>query len=318
MLEVTILIPTRNRWDLLRRTLFSALAQEDVDFEVIVVADACTDETPHGLAAVDDPRVRVLHNEDRLGVARTRNRGLAQARGAWVAFLDDDDLWAPYKLRAQLDAAARVGASFAYGAAVIVDECKAVKRVVHPPAPDAVARDILVRNVIPGGASNLIARTDVVRRAGGFDEHFSMLADWDLWTRIAQAGEGAACPEIVVAYHRHGCTMLTQGEVDLLDELDRLNAKYQPLREEFGVRLDRRSLHRYFARGHRRGGQRRHAARMYLRAARRDRSPGDLARAAGVVLGERALKTAGHVLGRRPASVQHEPPGTPSWLPLYA
>ena len=90
--EVTVVIPTSNRWQLLSTcALASADAQVDVDHEVIVVDDGSSDETPARLAERHD--VRVVRHRTRLGVSRARNSGIAAARGEWIAFLDDDDLW---------------------------------------------------------------------------------------------------------------------------------------------------------------------------------------------------------------------------------
>ncbi len=106
MTDVSVIIPTRNRRQLLELTLRSVLWQRDVDFEVIVVDDGCTDDTPQMLRDLRDPRIRTVRHERSQGVSAARNHGIAEARGEWVAFLDDDDLWAPDKLTQQLDALA--------------------------------------------------------------------------------------------------------------------------------------------------------------------------------------------------------------------
>ncbi|MCW3046870.1 MAG: glycosyltransferase family protein [Solirubrobacterales bacterium] len=206
--EVTVVIPTRNRAPLLCGALSSALVQEEVDVEVIVIDDGSTDDTQARLDRIGDPRLRRLRNPAPEGVARARNAGLALAAGEWVAFLDDDDLWAPRKLRRQLDAAAAAGASFAYGAAIVVDEGEGLREEVPAPPADTIARDILARNVIPGGCSNAIARAELVRAVGGFDEGLAMLAHWDLWIRLLQRCPAAACPEVVVAHRPHGAAVL--------------------------------------------------------------------------------------------------------------
>src|SRR5216684_3578198 len=121
--EVSVVIPTRNRWGLLSRSgLAAALMQKGVDLEIIVVDDGSTDETPGRLAALENPRVRVIRHDQRQGVARARNRGVAEAESEWVAFLDDDDLWSPDKLRRQLELANGSSAGFVYGAAIALDE----------------------------------------------------------------------------------------------------------------------------------------------------------------------------------------------------
>ncbi len=120
---VSVVIPTRNRCALLARALGSVLAQTHEELEVIVVDEASTDRTPEVIAAVADPRVRLLRHEIARGAAGARNAGVKAARGRWCAFLDDDDLWAPTKLASQLGALeANPGARWSCVAAVSIDD----------------------------------------------------------------------------------------------------------------------------------------------------------------------------------------------------
>jgi glycosyltransferase involved in cell wall biosynthesis len=177
---VTVVIPTRDRWQLLSTAaLQAALLQEGVDREVIVVDDGSTDGTAEGLRSLADPRLRVIRHERPRGVAQARNAGIAAARGEWVSFLDDDDVWSPRKLRAQLDAAAD-GADFVYSIAAWLDDALSFLYCPIPPEPVGLASRLLRWNVIWGGCSNVMARTALVRRVGSFDERLFQLADWDL------------------------------------------------------------------------------------------------------------------------------------------
>jgi glycosyltransferase involved in cell wall biosynthesis len=129
---VSVVIPTRNRWALLARALASVLDQEGVTLEVVVVDEGSTDETPARLAALTDERVRTLRNDSPTGVANARNRGISAARGEWVAFLDDDDFWAPTKIRAQLDGCAAGEADFSYTGLVTTDPTLETRRASAP------------------------------------------------------------------------------------------------------------------------------------------------------------------------------------------
>ena len=134
--DVTVIIPTRNRWKLLRRTLGGVLRQDRISLEVIVVDDCSTDETALELARLTDPRVQVIRNAERRGVAAARNLALDAASGTWTAFLDDDDLWAPSKLHVVLDAARRTsGARWAYSAAAVVNEATEMLQLRPAPGP---------------------------------------------------------------------------------------------------------------------------------------------------------------------------------------
>src|ERR1044071_8329951 len=121
MAFVSVIIPTRDRAHLLFRTLQSVLAQSIENLEVMVVDDGSVDANG-AVAAAADPRVRVIRNQEPTGVSVARNRGIAAARGVWIAFCDDDDLWAPNKLQQQLNAADRAGANWAYAGDVNVDD----------------------------------------------------------------------------------------------------------------------------------------------------------------------------------------------------
>lgn len=302
--EISVVIPTRNRWRCLQTALVAALGQRDVDLEVIVVDDGSTDQTERELGNIRSARLRAIRHGKPRGVASARNTGITCARGDWLALLDDDDLWSPWKLRRQLDRLSVERADFSYASAVVVDERRRVAGVVAAPDPERLQVLLLRRNVLPAGCSNIVARTDLLRRLGGFDEHLSQLADWDLWIRLSSNGQAVACPEVLVAYVQHRESMLLTRGSDVDDEFKYLSRKHSQLGAE---RFDGVFFSRWVADGHRRGGRRRAAARVYLRAALRHRNLGSLARAAGVLLTTARLRSRG------------EPPSAeaPDWLELY-
>ncbi|HYV09322.1 MAG TPA: glycosyltransferase family A protein [Pyrinomonadaceae bacterium] len=101
---LSVVIPTRNRAYLVGEAIESALNQRPGEVEVIVVDDASTDDTAKVVAENFGSRVRLLRTPERRGAGAARNAGLRVARGELVAFLDDDDLWLPGKLDAELNA----------------------------------------------------------------------------------------------------------------------------------------------------------------------------------------------------------------------
>ncbi len=103
--EVTVVIPTRGRPHLVGRAVRSALAQTLRDIEVVVVIDGPDAATREALAALDDPRLRVVELDASGGGPAARNHGARLANAEWTALLDDDDEWLPEKLATQLDLA---------------------------------------------------------------------------------------------------------------------------------------------------------------------------------------------------------------------
>ena len=325
--EISVVIPTRDRWPRLSSCgLASALQQRDVDVEVIVVDDGSTDETARELAKLTDPRLRVLRHDTPRGVSRARNTGIRAARGEWLAFLDDDDLWSPWKLHEQLEVARSQHASLVYCAAVFVDDDRAVTGVASFPDPADISTRLLVANVVPGGCSGVIARTRLVRDVGCFDERLWILADWDLWIRLTETGHAAACPDVLTGYAVHSANMTVERIQGIIGEFEYLAEKHRARALALGVEIDREQMLRWVARQERRGlsyavqaerraGRRLRAIALSLRAAFRYRSPDDVFRAVGIALGERSIRI-GARLRRRPRSaelVAHEP----AWLDLY-
>jgi glycosyltransferase involved in cell wall biosynthesis len=302
--EISVVIPTRDRARRLERTLAGALDQRGVDLEVIVVDDGSTDP----VACANDPRIRVVRHVRSRGVATARNRGIAEARGKWVAFLDDDDLWAPTKLRTQLCAAKRAKASFVFGAGVMVDERLRVLRVVPPPEPDRLRERLSSLNAIPFGCSNVVACTELVRRVGGFDEQLSQLADWDLWHQLVSAGRAAATSEVVVAYVVHPENMLLTQEADVRREFDYFTAKVA-LRAGEGTVIDPARFSRWVAGGHLRAGRRRRAAGELLTSGLAQRDLGNVLRGLAAPLGEWGMVAYWRLRNTRTPA--------PSWLELY-
>jgi glycosyltransferase involved in cell wall biosynthesis len=101
---ISVVLPTRNRAELLRRSVRSVLAQTFTDLELIVVDDGSSDHTPAVLASFHDDRLRVIRRDElRSSAAAARNAAIRASRGALLAFQDDDDFWLVNKLARQLE-----------------------------------------------------------------------------------------------------------------------------------------------------------------------------------------------------------------------
>jgi glycosyltransferase involved in cell wall biosynthesis len=312
--EVTVVIPTQGRWRLLRRTLAGALCQRGVELEVVIVDDASSDETAERLVDLDDRRIRSIRHDVRRHVAVARNAGIAAARGEWIAFLDDDDLWAPNKLRTQLSAAAAHKAIFAWCAGLVVDSRCSILETWPARDPDEILALLLRGNWMPAGASNVVARAGLVRDLGGFDEKLRHFADWDLWIRLAAAGRGAACPEALVAYVRHPQNMILTDPGRLAREFHALAAKHRAAADRYGVRPDRvlpdqAGVFRWLGASQARSGRRARAAAYYLQAGL-SRSPYGRRRS----LRDAARALIGEVPTDRPASIDKRLAADAGWL----
>ncbi len=315
-----MLIATRNRARFLPDAIATALGQEDVDVEVVVVDDASDDETPELLGAIDDPRVRTLRMSPQVGQSEAKNAGLATARGAWIALLDDDDLWAPHKLRRQLDAARAANATWVYCGVLLVSPEGDVVPTSRPPEPGTVLRELLQGHVVQAAASSVVVDAERLRAVGAFED--DLASPRDLLIRLAQDGPAAAVGEPLVAYRRHAATFISRNRDRALAEARHVQRKHRSLELEHGVRFDFDHFERWLRseeiRARRRAaetrlreGRRVQAARAQLLTLARSRSWRDLRRLLRIAAGERA-RTA----FRRAIPPDERPPANqaPAWL----
>jgi glycosyltransferase involved in cell wall biosynthesis len=257
--EISVVVPTRNRRDLLPLTLQTVLAQRGVELEAIIVDDGSIDDTGQMIATLGDARVRVIRHETPLGVATARNHGWHAATGEWVAFVDDDDLWAPTKLADQLRVAREVCASWAYGGAVNVSLDLRVVGGKPPPSPRALLNGLPRWNLVPGGCSNVIVTRAALDGVGGFDSRLVNLADWDLWIRLAQLAPPACVAKPLIGYRLHG------GNSSL--DLQLILREADIVAERYGLSMDRGAIHHYLGWLALRTGRRGEAVRQFARAA---------------------------------------------------
>ena len=99
---VSVVLTTYNRADLISETIESILSQTFRNFELIVVDDGSTDNTEEVVRSYNDERVHYIKTDNWGGPAKPRNIGIKKAKGEYIAFCDDDDLWLPNKLEVQL------------------------------------------------------------------------------------------------------------------------------------------------------------------------------------------------------------------------
>jgi len=207
MCTVSVVVPTYKHSDLVVQTLESVFAQTFSDYEVIVVNDGSPDNTGQVLQPLaESGKIRYFRQANR-GQAAARNRGLAQARGEFIAFLDDDDLWPAGKLQWQLELFKTYPQSvLVHGDCAIIGHRGVGEPSAAGPTSDVFFGDLhdelLELNHIVSPGCTLI-RADVLKRIEGFDERIWGADDWDLYLKLARQGPFAYRRRTALLYRRH-------------------------------------------------------------------------------------------------------------------
>jgi glycosyltransferase involved in cell wall biosynthesis len=195
---VSVVIPTYNRSETILRSVTSVLRQTHPHLELIVVDDGSTDATPARLAAIDDPRLRVIRHATNRGAASARNTGVEAAQGRWIAFQDSDDVWLPQHLDRQVEAMRDLPAEYVGLFCTKIDYGRdrhgryGNRQASCMPEPgDRIESGDLRRRLLRG---NVIGpQTALVARAaflaiGGFDRRLRNNEDWDFFLRLSEHG----------------------------------------------------------------------------------------------------------------------------------
>lgn len=210
--RVTAIITTFNRRAFLGNAIDSVLAQSFADFELIILDNDSRDGTDTLVSGYTDPRIRYRKHRA-MGIAEQRNLGVGLARGEFIAFLDDDDVWLPSKLEAQylkfLSSDGTVG--LVYGGFVFYDDAGREWGTHKPELVGDVLEGLLwASDPFSGSASNPMLRKSTVLSLGGYDRKVAVGEDWELYLRLAERHRIEGVSELVLRIRQHSGPRLGQ------------------------------------------------------------------------------------------------------------
>ncbi len=226
MPQVSVIIPTRNRANLLREAIESVLNQTYSDFELVIVDDGSTDHTAEVVAAFRDQRV-VYCQQEKQERGAARNKGVALSKGEFITFLDDDDWYMPRKLEIQVrELLANPNVGMVISGWDRIKESGELVRSERPwlHHPQPVLGDWLFAAM--AHVASVLIRRSWFKRIGGFNHDMAPNEDTYLWFRLAQEG----CPtawvkEMVFRQRMHGSNSVRnlqhvkKGKVTMLETI---------------------------------------------------------------------------------------------------
>ncbi len=280
---ISVIVPTYNNAELVSRAVQSALDQTYANIEVIVVDDGSSDDTRERIQSISDNRVKYIR-QDNAGPSVTRNRGILESCGTYIAFLDSDDLWMPGKLEQQYNALRShtsrdclVYTDY-YSGQSSSEPVKSVLAEYSKKSSGQVIGNLLAQNFI--NTSTVFLRKDILARTGLFDPTICGAEDYHLWLRIAVEHDFLYVDEILAfrRFHPQNNSRWTQSyegrpEMWLMLKNDKRFANYtKEIRREYLRRRASLADHYYYDRH-----EYLKAARLYLEQAVNGKQPGYLA-----------------------------------------
>ncbi|WP_415397859.1 glycosyltransferase family 2 protein [Sulfurimonas sp. CS5] len=197
-MEVSVVIPTYNRYKVLQRALASVYAQTHKPKEVIIIDDGSTDETSQIINLFPDA---IYIYQENSGVSSARNLGIKKAKYEWIAFLDSDDEWHPEKLQEHLVLhLSKSDLQMSYTDEKWVRDAKEVKLPKkYRKFGGHIFKESLSHCII--APSSTIIHKDLLDKVGLFDENLEVCEDYDLWLRVAIKNEiGLINKKLIIKY----------------------------------------------------------------------------------------------------------------------
>lgn len=185
--NISVIIPTHNRSELLARAIRSVLDQTYNQVEIIVVDDASTDNTKSVVESFRAANIKYIRHETNMGGSASRNTGIKNASYEYIAFLDDDDEWLPEKLEYQMGRfidSEEAGAIYTGFLKVDAKSGKIIN-ITIPKKRGYIFEDLLIRNVV-GTTSTVIVKKALFDKVGLFDERLRASQDADMWRRLSK------------------------------------------------------------------------------------------------------------------------------------
>ena len=202
--RVSVILPVYNGAASIERALQSVFDQTFTDFEIVVVDDGSTDDTPSVLAnfaeRIHGDRIRIIRQSNR-GFPGARNTAIAASRGELIALIDHDDQWSTQKLELNVAALDKdPSAALVYSDLVVVNEADEESRAspIGSATAHAPTMDEMLARMWPIMPSTVVMRRAAFDRAGGFGE--SLHQDLDFWLLMREQGSFVYLPEKLIRF----------------------------------------------------------------------------------------------------------------------
>lgn len=201
--EVTVLMSVYNGEKYLHEAIKSILNQAWGNFEFLILNDDSTDNTAKILSGYSDPRIRIINNERNIGLTRSLNKGLREAKGIYIARMDADDISLPDRIKIQYHCfRENPDVGVVAGWVQVIDEwCGNLGEWSTPLQPEDIYYRLNFRNCLAHGA--VMFRKDVVLKSGGYNENIERAQDYELWYRLSKITKICQVDKFLLKWRDH-------------------------------------------------------------------------------------------------------------------
>jgi len=197
---VTVLMSTYNNEKTVGRAIDSILNQTFTDYEFLIINDASKDRTEQVIKGFSDSHIRIINNKKNLGLTRSLNKGLKEAKGKYLARIDADDISLPKRLEKQVNFLQNnpdfilIGTSFN----IINKKGKIIKKVEFNLNPEELYYDLIFQNMF--AHSSVLFKLEDVIKLGEYSERLKYAQDYDLWCKLSKKGKIWVLPDILTKW----------------------------------------------------------------------------------------------------------------------
>ncbi len=234
MATVSVVIPAYNAERTVLQTVESVQNQTLSNIEIIVINDGSHDRTVELIQGIKDERIKIFSYENG-GLPVARNRGISQATGEFISFIDADDMWTPDKLELQLAALQQhpeAGVAYSWTSYFIDGQEESIFPY-HPVFFEGnVYNKLLVNNFVASG-SNILVHKKAIKSVGEFEPTLKSCEDWDFYIRLAAKWHFVVVPKYQILYRQSSNAMTSKVEVMEKEALRVIERAYQAAPQEY-------------------------------------------------------------------------------------
>ena len=200
--KITVLMSVYNGEKYLRESIDSILNQTFIDFEFLIINDGSTDSTRDIILSYVDPRITLIDNEENIGLSKSLNRVIQQARGEYIARQDGDDVSHPMRLENQYNFICKEDCDVVFCRYDYLDWNGKQLSWISPFFTNENLFNALIALNDPIAHGSVMMKKDSIIKAGGYNERFLFSQDYELWLRLLSMGKQISCVDYIGYYQR--------------------------------------------------------------------------------------------------------------------